>query len=352
MAAKSCVYNVGSPTTVSFDLSKVSVDLVISESSRDIHECWGEEFVKHPRVTVMLSGGLDSQFSALLAKRHCEDVDAAIFHFVWDNTVINAHDVLAAQRFAVEHNIPIQNIEIDVKHCLDNELERICKNYISASPQIAVHLYCVEKISDTWDQTRTLLMGGEVPLIACDGGSLVMPAYRNKDGKITDKTVDVTYAKSLLPFAILSSQKNIDIIRDPFCMSPEIFYLAYAHNADVFERSKKVVDIGDFLRTEITDYKQAYYELLVDGLMPQLLKRTGFELLRYAMAVRSGTYDRFDKVYRQHAVTAVKSRKQRGSGIVESLPKIQGPIHKIADLCTSSLEKHKPTPCNLYVFDW
>lgn len=355
MANNSYIYTVGSTTTVSFDLKKNQIDLWIEESSRDLHACWHEEFCNHPSVTVMLSGGLDSQFSALLAKKHCVDVDAVIFEFVWDKTVINAHDVLAARRFADLHNIPALNVEIDVKDCLSNDLDRICKNYICISPQVAVHVRCVEKLIASWDHSKTLLMGGEVPLVAGNNGLVVMPSYRSKDLNIVRESVNVPFAKSLLPFCMLSAEHNINIIRDPLCMTPEIFFLAHCHNAAVFQHKGKVIDAGDLLRTEITDYKLAYYELLVDGLMPQMLKRTGFELLRYWMAVHSGVYNQFDKTYRARAIQNVLgSRKQHGRSIasVTNFPFVHGPIQKVAEVCAKSLETHKPSACNIYKFDW
>ena len=59
-----------------------------------------EQLGKLEGVTVCLSGGLDSQFSANLAKKFCKDVNAVCFRFMWNDIVMNADDVVTAQEFA------------------------------------------------------------------------------------------------------------------------------------------------------------------------------------------------------------------------------------------------------------
>ncbi len=336
---------------MSVDITQGTVDMFLKHTEKTLDCVWTEDFAGISAITVLLSGGIDSQFSALLAKKVCSDVNAVIFQFVWDHTVVNAQDVVTAVRFAQAHDIVYTTVDVDIKNCLDNHLLRIAKQYLCQSPQIAVQLFCIEQIMDTWDHDRTMMLGSEIPMVYAQQNTLAMPKYRTSAGFVDNACVETLITKSLLPFMCIAHIYDIKMIRDPFSTSPQALYLGHIHNAQVFSQRNAVIEVGHGLKREITHYKEHYYDLLLPGMMPPLLKRTGFELLRYSMAVESGVYNQFDRVYRVPCKkTAVSGKDVLFKHLGE--PLVHGPIDQVMQICQQALDSHQPKPCNLYVFDW
>lgn len=332
----------GSNPAVCVDMCNYSTSMSIKHPvNHNIHDHWAAEFSKVNHITVLLSGGVDSQFSALLAKTHCPNTQAVVFNFIWDHTVINADDVCAASRFAAYHKIPLQHIDIDIKHCLNKELSRICEKYACISPQIACHLYAIEQLTKESIPNTVFIMGTEYYCMPVKNGKLFLPGYKNQSfgHKIS------TY---MLPYMILAKELGIQLIRDPFAMTPEILFLAHTHNATVFKEAGIYFESKNRIRTMGHDYKVAYYNYLIDGLIPPMIKRTGFELLKLYFASETGVYDEFNRRYRyKHAFRGkLFSNLQMLNKV-----KVTGDCDKAIDLCQGSYDLHSPIPCNKYVFD-
>ena len=292
------LFYVGNPHTVAFDLQTKSVKVRLQSTDQELDELWSEHFSQFSEILLCLSGGMDSQFSAHLACKYCKNVSAITFQYIWHNDVVNASDVLMATRFCERYGISHRVVDIDLKDFLDNHLKHTAKNYYTLSPQIACHLYAMEK--NLANSKVPVLMGGEVPLITHRNKTAVMP-FRwpsSLSGNFADDKAS-HFQKLVMPYEIMSTLNQINLIRDPFLMSDKIHYLSLARNLLMFETKKIIVSMDDPMKTEITEYKRSFYESFGFDFMVPLKKFTGFERLKVHLAMQTGRYNEFDILYRQ-----------------------------------------------------
>ena len=93
--------SIGNTKTIELDFEAGSTDVYLQKPSQpNLMDLYEEQLSGLDAVTVCLSGGLDSQFSANLAKKFCKDVNTVCFRFIWDGVVMNADDVVTAKQFA------------------------------------------------------------------------------------------------------------------------------------------------------------------------------------------------------------------------------------------------------------
>jgi hypothetical protein len=273
---------------------------------------------------------------------------AVVFDLIWNKHTVNSNDVCSAGKFAKAHDIDLQYIKVDLQQCLDHELPRIAQEYYCISPQIGTHIYCIEELVKT-QSCENVIMGPEVPIMPVENGVVITPGYRHPKLKHLQGKNNARFPRFLLPFLIASENLGVNIVRDPLCMSPEIMYLAHAHNATVFEERRICYDGGDPLRKHSTPFKEAYYDLLLAGTMPPLLKRTGFETLKYHLAAHTGVYNEFDKRYRDNMEQLLRKTNIR---MLMSAPRVHGDIQQVIERCQAAYDLVKPTACNIYDFDW
>lgn len=290
-------FSLGQPEAVTFDLQAKTVHVYLEKTNRSLESMWAEQFSEYPEILLCLSGGLDSQFSAHLAKKHCKSMQAYTFQYFWNDDVVNSSDVLMAARFCQKHQITHHVVDIDLKHFLDNELTSVAKNYYALSPQIACHLYAIEQ--HLADQNLPVLMGGEFPVMGHQNNAAVLP-FR-WPSSLTDGVVNsqVTHFRRLvMPYVKMASDNHMTLIRDPFLMSSEIYYKALIQNFWVFENKKIIANFGDTLKSSVDEYKQAFYNSFGFDFMMPLKKFTGFERLKVHLAMQTGRYNEFDCRYR------------------------------------------------------
>lgn len=345
MAMLKTQYLIGDPPTIKIDMENFSSEIVMKTTKQSLHQLWNKQFQRHSHVTVFLSGGIDSQFSALIAKENCEQIRAQIFKLKWNNSTVNAEDVMTAMEFSTLNQIPYDIMEVDLKDFLENKLEDFAREYMTTSPQIAVQLWCISEFARQDTQDTTYLMGGESPIICTKGNKLLLPGNSSDTG-------DIGIFKLRLPFEIFAHEHNVQIIRDPFYMSPEILYAGYVHNCNVVQKHRAVLNLDDPLRAEITEYKKLYYNELVQGLAPPLLKRTGFESLRYYLAAQTGIYNEFDKRYRVPLQNMIQERLGRGSAVNIGVPNYSGDIEMLKAYLSENIDLENIRYCNTYKFDW
>lgn len=260
-----------------------------------------QNFSGKGHITVALSGGLDSQFSANVAKHYADSMSVVTFRHLWDGSVINGQDVATAQNFCEKAGIDFVVEDFDVKHLLSAELMEYCNHYRSISPHITTQLAAIKRSQHI---EGTLLLGGEAPIVGVDPDGNVrtttIPGVTNDNpNTVPTHFVFTHYA----PFEFLHIHNGIEVIRDPFWISPDTLYAAYMHNIHTMQTHKSAfyLSTNDMVKSSTTQYKINFYTSINKEFVfvPPLFKQTGFEPLNMYLASQTGNYDEFDLRYRQ-----------------------------------------------------
>ena len=359
--------SIGNTTTVSLDYESGITTLNLSKPSEpNLMNLFEEQLSSLEGVTVCLSGGLDSQFTANLAKHFCKDVNAVCFRFIWEDNILNADDVMNATQFAKLIDLDLHFEDIDVKDHLENNIVEYTTRYRTMSPQISLQLAAIRnsKFND-----RILMLGGEAPIVAVsedlNNVYLARKTYVNEDGSLIGLSAPNFYFNYSAPFTVLEQEHGMHIIKDPFVLTPEILYAGYYQNKYTIESFGKVYAYTTNAKTNSDEYKKAYYKSFEDFkyIFP-IAKRTGFENLQFHLASQTGNYDEFDELYRiplyqvakettwfnpatlsSNRVPILKTKKvlQRFEGIDQT---------ELEDIILNSVREVEPAVCNIYRFHW
>lgn len=336
--------------SIDYELGITHVDSTKPKTD-DIVSSFQQLFQPNTPVIVCLSGGLDSQFTAHMAKKTGLDVELITFKFYWEGSVINAYDVTTACDFANKIDLPHRLIDIDVKSILEKELINFAKEFKVDSPQIAVQLYAIKGLGND----RPILMGGHTPPIVVHDRQII---------NVMDS--DLAYDKTLIsysphkfmklqgPFVLLNEKYNYNVMFDPFLTSPEMFYLSLLQVGKVFAEYKKFMPANSGLKSSPWEFKKAYYASFgFDYLMP-LRKQTGFELLKTHLAANSGVYNKFDLLFRQPLERLATAEKWFGyHGNTSTRCHFTGDayIDALSQL-SQVFNDTEPKDCSIYNLDW
>jgi hypothetical protein len=364
--------SIGNTTTLELDYEAGTSKLILTKPSEpNLMNLFKEQLSTLEGVTVCLSGGLDSQFTANLAKHFCKDVNAVCFRFLWDGNVINADDVLTATQFAELIDLDLHFEDIDAKDHLENNLNEYTRRYRTMSPQISVQLAAIKKSKFN---DRILMLGGEAPTVAVSADFnnvfLSRKHYLNEDGSPQDGigwASPTFYFNFSAPFTILEQEHGIHIIKDPFLLTPEILYAGYYQNKYAIESFGKVIEVTTGVKTNIEVYKQMYYKSFeeFDYIFP-ISKRTGFENLKFHLASQTGNYDEFDERYRIPLYNVARESTWYNPSVLDQgrspsakaskisrLTKFEGiDPTELEDIILNSVREVEPKACNIYQFDW
>jgi len=349
------ILSIGKGTiTLDYELGTV-IARVSKPENKNIWDHWQQEFSSIDKITCYFSSGIDSQFSLLLANKYCSDVTAVTFQFNWEDDIVNASDILLASKFCKQHNIKHVIEQIDLKDFLTNHLEDFARDHRTPSPQISAQLYGISKSKYN---DRTIILGGEVPYI----GFLNDKVYSAFEWRDPEKTRinQCMYFKSFMgPFAIYSHINQVDIIRDPFTMTPEIYYLATAKNMDVLKEHNKALNLDAYTtKRSFWDYKKHYYSLYDFDYLVPLKKRTGFETLKTHLASETGVYNQFDLLYRKplvdiHDKESWFGAKQYNNNVVSftSRNQFQGDLQELLAPMQDYYDENSIEFCNTYTLE-
>ena len=364
--------SIGNTKTIELDFEAGSTNVYLQKPSQpNLMDLYKEQLAGLDGVTVCLSGGLDSQFSANLAKKFCKDVNAVCFRFIWDDVVMNADDVVTAKQFADKIDLELHYEDIDARQHLENNLVEYTRKYATLSPQISLQLAAIKnsKFND-----RTMMLGGEAPtcIISKDMNNVYLQRknYFDEEGNINNAiegsgSPSNFYFIYNAPFINLEREHGLHIIKDPFLLTPEILYAGYYQNKYVIESFGQVVTETSDQRRNPEPYKQNYYKSFeeFDFVFP-LAKRTGFESLKFYLASITGNFDEFDEKYRVPLLNIAKETAwynprlfDAGSRI--SFSKKVSPLDwhgidntELEDIILNSVRETEPESCNVYSFDW
>ena len=275
------------------------VKLVVQHTETALCDLLKKNFSGKGHITVALSGGLDSQFSANVAKHYADSMSVVTFRHLWDGAVINGQDVATAQNFCEKAGIDFVVEDFDVKHLLSTELMEYSNHYRSISPHITTQLAAIKRSQHI---KGTLMLGGEAPIAGIDqeGNVKVMsvPGIASHPNARPTHFVFTHYA----PFEFLHIHNGIEVIRDPFWISPDTLYAACMHNMHTMQQHKSAFHLGnnDTVKSSTTPYKVNFYTSINKDFVfvPPLFKQTGFEPLNMYLASQTGNYDEFDLRYR------------------------------------------------------
>ncbi len=359
--------SIGNTKTIELDFESGSTDVYLTKPSQpNLMDLFEEQLGSLEGVTVCLSGGLDSQFSANLAKRFCKDVNAVCFRFIWDGVVLNTDDVVTAQQFADKIDLELHYEDIDARDHFENNLVEYTRKYATLSPQISLQLAAIKnsKFND-----RILLLGGEAPYVyvSQDQSAVYLERKLYFDG---DRKVALGFSTSAFyfiynaPFINLEQQHGLHIIKDPFLLTPEILYAGYYQNKYAIESFGECLQVSSGQKRNPHRYKENYYKSFEDFeyLFP-IAKRTGFENLKFHLASHTGNFDEFDERYRIPLLNIAKETawynpklfnpydRRAESRKVDNLT-FHGDDEEIETALLNSVQECQPKVCNTYNFDW
>jgi len=342
----------GNPTTVSIDYTTGKTMMFSDHTDEtDICAMIGEELEAYDKITVMLSGGLDSQFSAAVAKKYHENVHAIIFDFTWQGTTINSQDVYNAIKLAQKLDLSYEVIEHEIYDFLENDLVDFSRTFKSVSPQVSVHLNAIQKHAPT---DGAILLGGDIPFIGmCDGIAICphVPEKSIQHKAVFDSTMHI---RSTGPYSLLGKELGATVIKNPFMLTPVILYASLRHNIDVIKDNNMVFNMSkNTLQKSSVNYKKAYYNSFGLDLLPPFIKRTGFESLRMHLASETGMYDEFNTRYRRPLALISAEEKWFGPVLtkgthIEVEGDFRSVLEEIQDFCNENDVKES----NTYEIDW
>ena len=296
--------SIGSPETYFFDFSEGISNIHIEEPNNyDIQHHFQKalEPYKNKPITLLLSGGLDSQFAFNVFNRYCEDVKCVTFRFMWDDSVVNPGDVVSSKIFADHMGADHTYIDFNIKEFLeDKQVLNFAKKYYFNSPQLASHAKC---ILDNRDDSHFVL-GTEITPVGYFEGKCYVPGYKpkNPSNKMRIEQDKDLYKRRYIPWLNFAQTENIDLTVDPFYLSPEILYLAYYHNMRVLKKHNHMPYMynNKKFKYNLYDYKVQFYKSFdwAEYKVP-LKKETGFEVLRLEYMKNHGSLDSFNLMLRK-----------------------------------------------------
>jgi 7-cyano-7-deazaguanine synthase in queuosine biosynthesis len=333
---------VGSPPSVIEHNEAISVYPKYTDQS--LKDIFGKHISYDSNVVIFLSGGLDSQFMACLAKEFTRDPVAVNFVFTWENNIINSDDVVMSEYIAKNLNIRYEREYVDLKEFLNTDLADYAQRYILKSPQIAAHIHAI-KHSKFLD--RKIFLGGDFPVVGLDNDGKIIVGVSARDMSGMSSMSHNFFNNIFLPYHRFAHQHDLDIVKGPFNVSDEAFYAGCAHNTTVISTTRKIIDLSAKMhRANIQEYKTLYYKSFGYHLIEPFFKRTGFENLRAYFASVTGRYDEFNELYRQPLENLHKQQITSN--------KINIDMGVFADLeCELNIiDQSSVSVCNRYSFDW
>lgn len=330
---------------INYDTGKTTV--FCNQTDVPLSSLMREALSVYDSPVVLVSGGLDSQMTAHMAKQHTSNPTAVIYDLVWKDNTINGADLIHAQKFCSMIDLPFKVITVDITGFLDRELQIYAKKYKAISPQILSHMYAIEQ--SNFPSGTTVMMGGEPQFITVtDENKAILPTIYSENG-LTKPGLYVCY---YAPFQNLADSLGINLLRDPGTLSPEIHYQMLRHNLDVISEFNEIGRYGgNMLRSGLWAYKNRFYQKFGYNFLWPLSKKTGFEAIQMHLASTTGIYNQFDITYREPLVAMSVSEKWFGRK--KLIIEYHGDgLQYILDTAQQFLDSNSPVINNIYKLSW
>jgi hypothetical protein len=296
---------------------------------------WQEIIGSHTDYVLCLSGGLDSQLAASILSQLGIKYSACTYMLMWKDNVLNANDVLMAQRYCQRYGIELELVEHDYEQfLLDEQHLYYGETYKSNSPQIAFHLWFVHQLGNS----RPIIMGGECPKISW------MPQQKLSQFSYYHPAI---YTQ---PFANLAAAHNLTVIRDPLRLDAETQYLSHWQYCSSVEQHKHYHELRTDAKDNNYQLRTAFYQQLATNLIPMLYKNHGFESLKTHMACETGIYNQFNLLYREPMRQHLA--RHDWQKIFSSRPRHRGDTKQLLNRHTELCMRPDVTSANTYRLDF
>lgn len=350
---------------VDIDYNSLSYTFSFNKPARmDIYENFKSFFKDTEHATVLLSGGLDSQFVANVVSKYAKSSSYVTFAYLWDGVVMNCDDIISAQRFAQCMGVTTKIVDVELYDFLHDMpgLKKMGTEFGTSSPQLLSLMYAIRE--NMCHLKGTIVKGGERPgLYLNNDNNISFLSMTSADPKIRVRGADAqiihdhqTYSRYIIPFAKFSQQHEIDMVSDLFLSSPELFYLGYLQHKVVFEQDKFISESKhDYTTLSMYYDKVCYYKTFKDfQYYFPLGKRTGFENLQRHLASQTGNYDEFDKCFRKPLNNIDQgNRSNKTPSLERFIPNAVGHHRNLLNDLQESYDLHKPSMHTvLYNYTW
>ena len=243
--------------------------------------------------TLMLSGGTDSQFMLRLLQHFNIQFTAITYKTTWNGGVVNTDDVVYAQEVANKFNVALKVIDFDLKEFYyGNHHMKWGRKLQVFSPQVAMHL---EFIDRHIPPNSKLVMGGDMPYLT----------YSDIDHGIGLQYLHIDSPNliigSIKPYHDICESKGIQLIKNISYCSPQALYQILDKQVKIVQEQKMhvIVSQQEPQFRETLEFKKAVWNSIIPGDVDTLMKVGGFERLKKILAIKSGIYNQFDKLYRE-----------------------------------------------------
>lgn len=288
----------GNPPGMILDLSDVYYVKTFAEETESTLIQEIDSILKDKEhIHLALSGGLDSQFSLQLCIKLNKKITAYTYRSSWDGIYLNTDDVYISELLCKKYNIKHHIIDIDLTNFFKGNLHyNYGHQYLNGSPQLAVHFYFLELLKDKF-KIDHILLGGDPPIMQYNPELDLSKRIRMQGENF--------FQDIMAPYYLFCNSIGLECLRDIYYHSPKAVFESYKNNLDVVKKQKIHYERllppspDRYYKRNRYVFKYAYYNNLVQGLVPQMGETTGFEKLKKILAMETGIYNQFDILYRK-----------------------------------------------------
>jgi hypothetical protein len=341
-------FEIGEPKTVTILDKFVRYAIQKPTDTKSLLDRYGELVKDFENCTLALSGGTDSQFMLRLLTHFNIPFKAVTYMSKWNDGIINTDDLIYAQEVCKQFNVDLEIIEIDLEQFYNrNKHMKYAKQHNINSPQVALHLEFINRIAES---NNKLVMGGDMPYCMLGVGT----SDHNFSG--IDNIVLMTPAlmlQTVKPYYDFCKSKNIKLLKEIAFSSPEAIYQILEMQIEIVKEQKihLTMDPAEIQLRDTLRFKKAVWNKILPGDINTLIKVGGFERIKKLLAMQSGIYDQYDKLYRE-------PMKQTYKPIIEHETKFRVSIalddasKELPNKFKQAVTDSKSKPVTAYQFDF
>jgi len=252
--------------------------------------------------TLMLSGGSDSQFMLRLLQHFNIKFNPITYKTTWKGGVVNTDDVIYAQEVAKKFSLDLEIIDFDLKEFYDgNHHMKWGRKLGISSPQVAMHLEFIDRHIPS---NSKLVMGGDMPyLLYGEGRRGVSDIYPSAFVGLDYLNMDTpdSIIGTIKPYHDICENKDIQLIKNISYCSPQALYQILEQQINIVKEQQihLIYSTDEPQFREMLEFKKAVWNSILPGDVDTLMKVGGFERLKKVLAIQSGIYNQYDKMYRE-----------------------------------------------------
>lgn len=289
-------FEFGNPETVTILDKFVRFTIQKPTDNKNLLDRYGDLVKDFENCTLALSGGTDSQFMLRLLTYFNIPFKAVTYISKWNDGIINTDDLIYAQEVCKRFNIDLETIEIDLENFYNrNKHMKYAKQYNIDSPQIALHLEFINRIAES---NSKLVMGGDMPYWIL-GADSTWPGYSGLDNLVLMNPH--MFLQTVKPYYDFCKSKNIKLLKEIAFSSPEAVYQTLEMQIKIVKEQKihLILNPAEIQLRDTLQFKKAVWNKILPGDINTLIKAGGFERIKKLLAMQTGIYNQYDKLYRE-----------------------------------------------------